>query len=102
MNASIKLKEITKFGTGTKLAIFEVTLGKGKFGNLESTFTLSSTGMSLRVINEHSTVELMDLCLWLKEASKDESNLRTNESELRIFAKDAIKLEQKLWEERTL
>ena len=44
----------------------------------------------------------MDLCLWLKEASKDESNLRTNESELRIFAKDAIKLEQKLWEERTL
>ena len=40
MNASIKLKEITKFGTGTKLAIFEVTLGKGKFGdlNLESTF----------------------------------------------------------------
>ena len=102
MKASIKLKEITTFGTGTKLAIFEVTLGKGKFGNLESTFTLSSTGMSLRVINEHSTVELMDLCLWLKEASKDESNLRTNESELRIFAKDAIKLEQKLWEERTL
>ena len=102
MKASIKLKEITTFGTGTKLAIFEVTLGKGKFGNLESTFTLSSTGMSLRVINEHSTVELMDLCLWLKEASKDESNLRTNESELRIFAKDAIKLEQKLWEKRTL
>ena len=102
MNASIKLKEITKFGTGTKLAIFEVTLGKGKFGNLESTFTLSSTGMSLRVINEHSTVDLMDLCLWLKEASKDESNLRDNESELRLFAKDAIKLEQKLWEERTL
>ena len=102
MNASIKLKEITKFGTGTKLAIFEVTLGKGKFGNLESTFTLSSTGMSLRVINEHSTVELMELCNWLKEASKDESNLRDNESELRLFAKDAIKLEQKLWEERTL
>tara|TARA_R110000765_G_scaffold175702_1_gene280582 strand:+ start:342 stop:650 length:309 start_codon:yes stop_codon:yes gene_type:complete len=102
MNASIKLKEITKFGTGTKLAIFEVTLGKGKFGNLESTFTLSSTGMSLRVINEHSTVDLMDLCLWLKEASKDESNLRDNGAELRLFAKDAIKLEQKLWEERTL
>ena len=104
MKASIKLKEITEFGTGTKLAIFEINLGKGKFGdlNLESTFTLSSTGMSLRVINEHSTVELMDLCNWLKEASKDESNLRDNDAELRLFAKDAIKLEQKLWEERTL
>ena len=26
MKASIKLKEITEFGTGTKLAIFEITL----------------------------------------------------------------------------
>ena len=102
MKASIKLKEITEFGTGTKLAIFEITLGKGKFGNLESKFTLSSTGMSLKVITEHNTVDLMELCNWLKEASKDESNLRDNESELRLFAKDAIKLEQKLWEERTL
>ena len=44
----------------------------------------------------------MELCNWLKEASKDESNLRDNGAELRIFAKDVIKLEQKIWKEKTL
>ena len=102
MNASIKLKEITEFGTGTKLAIFEITLGKGKFGNLESKFTLSSTGMSLKVITENDTVDLHTLCNWLKKESKDESNLRDNDAELRFFAKDVIKLEQKIWQEKTL
>jgi|TARA_B110000208_G_C11347650_1_gene276255 hypothetical protein len=100
MNASIKLKKITEFGTGTKLATFNVTL-ESEFIN-KTIFSMSSTGMSLRVTSEHSTIELIKFCEWLNEASKDESNLRDNESELRIFAKEMIKIDKKMNGVKTL
>ena len=66
------------------------------------TFSMSSTGISLRVTSEHSTLELMNLCEWLNQASTDESNLRDNDSELRLFAKEMIKTNRKLNQAKTL
>tara|TARA_R110000850_G_scaffold529_1_gene3238 strand:- start:230 stop:532 length:303 start_codon:yes stop_codon:yes gene_type:complete len=100
MKASIKLKEITKLSLGTDLALITLTL---ETENLSKTiFTLTSTGMSLRLSSEHSTIELMNFCDWLSKESKDESNLRDNESELRIFAKDMIKTNKKLSQDKKL
>tara|TARA_R110000868_G_scaffold273227_1_gene532446 strand:- start:38 stop:340 length:303 start_codon:yes stop_codon:yes gene_type:complete len=100
MKASIKLKEITKLSLGTDLAKINLTL---ESENLNKTiFSMTSTGMSLRVTSEHSTIELIKFCEWLNEASKDESNLRDNESELRIFAKEMIKTNEKLSQAKKL
>tara|TARA_R110001632_G_scaffold229432_3_gene365548 strand:- start:1645 stop:1956 length:312 start_codon:yes stop_codon:yes gene_type:complete len=103
MKATIKLQEVTKLSLGTELAIFSVTLEHPTLLNFHKvTFSMSSTGMSLRVTSEHSTFELIKFCEWLKDSSKDNSNLRDNESELRLFAKDMIKTNKKLNKSKTI
>ena len=103
MKATIKLQEVENLSLGVELAIFSVTLEHPTLANFKKvTFSMSSTGMSLRVTSEHSTLELIRFCEWLKESSKDDSNLRDNESELRLFAKDMIKTNKKLNEPKAL
>jgi len=106
MQATITLQEITKLDSTIDLANLELTLEDKKlqsFGfNGKITFFMSSTGMSLRVTSEHSTLELMKLCEWLNEASSDEYNLRDNDSELKLFAKEMIKTNKKLNQAKTL
>ena len=103
MKATIKLQEVENLSLGVELAIFSVTLEHPTLANFKKvTFSMSSTGMSLRVTSEHSTLELIRFCEWLKESSKDDSNLRDNESELRLFAKDMIKTNKKLNEPKTI
>ena len=106
MKATIKLQEITKLNSTIELAKLSLTLQNKtlqNFGfNVKVTFLLSSTGMSLRVTSEHSTLELMKLCEWLNEVSSDGSNLRDNDSELRLFAKEMIKTNRKLNQSKTL
>jgi len=93
MNATIKLKEITKLSS-VDLANLELKLENEALD--KAVFLMSSTGLSLRVTSEHSTDELMKLCKWLNKSSEDETNLRSNESELRLFAKEMIKTNRKL------
>jgi hypothetical protein len=100
MNATIKLKEITKLST-VDLANLELKL-ESKALDLKAVFLMSSTGLSLRVTSEHSTDELMKLCKWLNKSSEDETNLRDNEAELRLFAKEMIKTNRKLNQEKKL
>ena len=103
MKATIKLQEITKLDSTIDLAKLSLTLENHTLRNFgKVTFSMTSTGMSLRVTSEHSTLELIKLCEWLNEASTDESNLRDNESELRLFAKDMIKTNRKLNQAKTL
>jgi len=105
MQATIKLQEITKLDSTIDLAKLSVTLEWVSMGIQlveKVTFSVSSTGMSLRVTSEHSTFELINFCQWLKESSKDNSNLRDNDSELRIFAKKMIKTNRKLNQAKTL
>lgn len=94
MNATIKLKEITKLST-VDLANLELKLDNEAL-DFKAVFLMSSTGLSLRVTSEHSTDELWKLCNWLNKSSKDENNLRDNEAELRVFAKEMIKTNRKL------
>ena len=93
MKTNIKLIEIAELGAGTELAIMKLALDSN---DEVVRFTLTSTGMSLRVVSEHSTIELINLCDWLKKDSKNDENLRTNESEIRIFAKDKIKANREI------
>ncbi len=103
MKATIKLQEIKKLPLGTELACLKLTLENHTLQNFgKVTFSMTSTGMSLRVTSEHSTLELIKFCEWLKDSSKDNSNLRDNESELRLFAKDMIKTNKKLNELKTI
>jgi hypothetical protein len=94
MNATIKLKEITNCWRGD-LANLELKLDNEAL-DFKAVFLMSSTGSSLRVISQHSTDELMKLCKWLNKSSQDEANLRDNEAELRLFAKEMIKTNKKL------
>jgi hypothetical protein len=103
MKATIKLQEITKLAKTIDLAKLSVTLENTALQNFNKvTFSISSTGISLRVTSEHSTLELMNLCEWLNQASTDESNLRDNDSELILFAKEMIKTNRKLNQAKTL
>ncbi len=95
MKATIKLTEITKLNLGTDLAHLDLTL-ENEAISLKTTFSMKSTGMSLRLTSEHSIGELNRLCEWLNTPSKDESNLRDNDSEIRMFAKEMIKTNKKL------
>ena len=105
MKASINLNEITKLSGGTEVAQLSLTLKSESLVNFgfngKATFGLSSTGMSLRVTSEHSVFELKCLCDWLSKESLNKSNLRDNESEVVIFAKDMIKANRQLGEIRT-
>ena len=100
MKATIKLQEVTKLKLGTDLA--KLTLNLESAIGHKTTFSLESTGMSLTVTGHNHTSDLMQLCDWLKQPSKDESNLRDNEAELRIFSKEMIKTQKKLNEAKTL
>ena len=103
MKATIKLQEIKNLSLGVELACLKLTLENHTLQNFgKVTFSMTSTGMSLRVTSEHSTLELIKFCEWLKESSKDNSNLRDNESELRLFAKDMIKTNKKLNQPKTI
>ena len=103
MKATIKLQEITSLSLGVELAIFSVTLEHPTLPRFKKcTFSMSSTGMGLKVTSEHATFELINFCQWLKESSKDDSNLRDNESELMLFAKDMIKTNKKLNQPKTI
>ena len=100
MKATIKLQEITKLNLGTDLANLTLTLESAIAQ--KNTFSMSSTGMSLRLTSEHSTNELSQLCDWLKQPSNDDSNLRDNESELIIFSKEMINTHKQLNQAKTL
>ena len=104
MKATIKLQEITKLGktlSSIDIANIELKLENESL-NFKTCFNMESSGVSLRVTSEHSTKELIKLCEWLNTASIDDSNLRNNESELKLFAKEMINTNKKLKQTKKL
>ncbi len=95
MKATIKLTEITKLDLTVHVAHLILTL-ENEAISTKTTFSMKSTGMSLRVTSENSVGELKVLCEWLNTPSKDDNNLRDNDAEIRIFAKEMIKTHKKL------
>jgi len=93
MKATIKLTEITKLDLTVNVAHLDLTL-ENEAISTKTTFSMKSTGMSLRVTSEHSVGELNILCEWLNTPSK--GNLRNNGGEVRMFAKEMIKTHKKL------
>tara|TARA_R110001606_G_scaffold143593_1_gene282870 strand:- start:390 stop:695 length:306 start_codon:yes stop_codon:yes gene_type:complete len=98
--AKLNLLEITTLDLGTECAKMQLTL---ETNFLETTFILESTGIfSLDVTGNQSIQVLTTLCDWLKEDSIDKTNMRDNDAEIRIFAKEMIKINNKLKETKTL
>ena len=99
--AKLNLLEITTLDLGTQCAKMQLTLET--FNTSETTFILESTGIfSLDVTGNQSIQVLTTLCDWLKEDSIDKTNMRDNDAEIRIFAKEMIKINNKLKETKTL
>jgi hypothetical protein len=101
MKSTIKLTEIKTLTLGTKVACLEVTL-ENKALDFKATFSLESTGMSLRVVSPMQVSDMISLTKWLNSASRNDDNLRTNDGELRILAKNFIKLQKELERKVTL
>jgi len=95
----LKLNKIETLQSGVKLA--KMTL-KIKSITTYTDFNLTSTGTVLRVDSSHLTKELNVLLEWLNKSSENEDNLRTNESEIIIFAKEMFKANDKLNEIKEL
>ena len=90
----LKLNKIEKLENGF-VEIAHITL-KIKTINNVINYDIISTGSIIRVKSSHLTDELSILLEWLKKPSSNEDNLRTNESEILIFALDMFKANKKL------
>ena len=95
MKSLLKLKEFKTLSLGTKVAVMELNLEDPITSN-KGKFTIESTGLSFRVFGDHNDNELFMLADWLREESKNEENLRSNRSEIILFAKDMIKIDRQL------
>ena len=110
MKATIKLQEIKKLSLGVELACLELTLedrdknladDKKNYRSPKITFSITSTGISLRLKSEHSIHEIKHLCEWL-ELTPNSSDFGSNETQLRRYAKEMIKTNRKLNEPKTI
>mgnify|MGYP003642316078 CR=1 FL=1 len=102
MKAIIKLKEVKLYNQGADIAFLDVELKAENEEEFGSTFILTSTGMSLRVLGDNSINDVRHLCEWLLKPSNDSSNQRDNASEIRRMAKYYIQMEKERKEGRTL
>lgn len=97
--------KLNKIETGSisriKIAHLTLTMQSIHFGHT-LTFRLSCAGTNLRVESSHLTRELKHLMEWLQKSSENEDNLRNNESEIIIFARDMIKANELLKEVKEL
>ena len=92
----LKLNKIeTLSGGSVKVAHLTLTMDTIHFGEI-LTFKLSTAGTNLRIESSHLTRELKHLIEWLNKSSENEDNLRSNESEIIIFARDMIKANELL------
>ncbi len=98
----LKLNEIKNASNSSvKVAHLSLTMGTYFYGEI-LTFKLSCAGTNLRIESSHLTRELTHLMEWLNKSSENEDNLRSNESEIIIFARDMIKCNDQLKEIKTL
>lgn len=98
----LKLNEIKNVSNSSvKIAHLTLTMDTIHFGEI-LTFKLSCAGTNLRIESSHLTKELKHLMEWLNESSENEDNLRSNESEIILFARDMIKCNDQLKEIKTL
>jgi len=102
MKAIIKLVNVVELSGRVSRAILNVKLKAEKHLEDDVEFDVLSTGMSLRLVSEVSIFDLHQISEWLKKDSKDDSNLRDNDAELRMLAKKFIKMTLELEKQTTL
>ena len=95
----IKLIEIDDLQGGVQFAHINLKI---KSFNTCINYKLISTGTIIRVVSDHLVSELCILIEWLRKPSDNKDNLRTNESEIIIFAIEMFKANKKLGEIKKL
>ena len=98
----LKLNEIKNLSSSSvKIAHLTLTMESIHFEH-NLTFKLSTAGTNIRIESSHLTRELNHLIEWLNQSSENEDNLRSNESEIILFARDMIKCNDQLNEIKEL
>lgn len=99
MKSTLTLIKMKELSLGTKVCEFLLTLKSTDIANCKN-FILESTGMSLILSDDtkHSIKDLKMLVEWLDLPSKNKGNLRTNDAEIIIHAKELLKINKKLKE----
>ena len=99
----IKLENIETTSSGVKIANLRLTLDVVNETGRSYIYELSATSMALNIKDSnHSTKQIYEIADWLRKSSENDDNLRTNEAEIIIFAKDMINAHNKLEEIREL
>jgi hypothetical protein len=98
----LKLNKIETFESGVKVAKLDLKLSVESSYTGSIKFKLNATSLAVRVMSDHTVGELQILLNWLSEDSKDDDNLRTNQSEVILFAKKMIKANESLKEIKEL
>jgi len=99
----IKLENIETTTSGVKIANLRLSLDVVNEIGMSYTYNLSATSLALNIKDSnHSTKQMYEIADWLRKSSKNDDNLRTNEAEIKIFAKDMIDSHNKLEEIREL
>ena len=98
----LKLNKIESLGSGVKVANLNLKLSVVSSYYDSIDFKLRATGIAIRVMSDHTVGELQILLNWLSNDSKDDDNLRTNQSEVILFAKKMIKANELLKEVKEL
>ncbi len=94
----LKLNKIETFESGVKVAKLDLKLSVESSYTGSINFKLNATSIAVRVMSDHTVGELQILLNWLSDDSKDDDNLRTNQSEVILFAKKMIKANESLKE----
>jgi len=92
----LKLNQIENLGSGIKIANLNLKLSVVSSYYDSINFELRATGIAIRVMSDHTVGELQILLNWLSKDTKDDNNLRTNQSEIILFAKQMIKANESL------
>tara|TARA_R100001086_G_scaffold27644_1_gene12815 strand:- start:346 stop:651 length:306 start_codon:yes stop_codon:yes gene_type:complete len=97
--ARITLESVETLTGGVDVALIDLTLHRQDLGK-NFRFKLRSTAHVVRLMSDHRICDLELLIDWLKESSNNKT-LRTNETEILIFARDMFKANKILKESKT-
>jgi hypothetical protein len=96
MKTNLKLQSIDKTGSGVEFVNLILTLEYKSDYSETLTVKLRGGGHNLRIMSDHLVHDMAFVIKWLDENSKDDTNLRTNYSEVVLFAKEMQKANKRL------
>lgn len=93
----LKLEKIVTLNSSVKVAHLNLELAVANETGISFIYNLEATRYKLRLKeSNHDMKQVCELADWLRKSSDIKDNLRSNESEIILFAVDMIKAHDKL------